>query len=69
MMNNIKKLIRERDQFLEDNPELLYLQIEIDETMENMDQIQRCQYLSNLMSYYLTDIEVECRLLLETLEE
>lgn len=68
-MSKLNKLIRERDEFLENHPELLDMQIGIDEMMEGNSPLENCQKLGNMIAWYLRDINAECIILLEDLEK
>lgn len=64
---DVNKLIRERDEFLENHPELLDMQISIDKMMEGKHPLENCQKLGNMIAWYLRDLNAECIILLEEL--
>lgn len=65
---NINKLIRERDEFLENNPELLDMQKTIDKSIEGNSPLENCHKLGNMIAWYLRDINAECIILLDELK-
>lgn len=49
-MTEIEKLIKKRDEFLEEHPHLKPMQRRLDQIMEGMTSVERCAYLSKSMS-------------------